>query len=65
MRDSFAQARRAGFDIGLSAGQLAKAMIEVLAQLPSGATPSKEVVVQYLGMLGQMSKTHDDSRDDT
>ena len=34
MRDYFAQARRAGFDIGLSAGTLTPAMVEVLLQLP-------------------------------
>jgi formamidopyrimidine-DNA glycosylase len=31
----------------------------VLLQLPPGVTASKEVVVQHLGMLGQMSKTRD------
>ncbi len=59
MRGYFAQVRRAGFDIGLSAGKLAKAMVEVLSQLPPEATPSKDVVVQHLGLLGQMSKTRD------
>ena len=59
MRGYFAQVRRAGFDIGLSVGKLTKAMVEVLSQLPPGATPSKEVVVQHLGLLGQMSKTRD------
>src|SRR3990170_6925214 len=59
MRGYFAQVRRAGFDIGLSAGKLTKAMVEVLLQLPPAATPSKEVVVQHLGLLGQMSKTRD------
>jgi len=54
-----AQARRAGFDIGLSTGKLTKAMVDVLLQLPPGAAPSKEVVVQYLGVLGQISKTRD------
>mgnify|MGYP001598313658 FL=1 len=29
MRGYFAQVRRAGFDIGLSAGKLTKAMVEV------------------------------------
>ena len=42
-----------------SGGKLTKAMLEVLSQLPPGVTPSKEVVVQHLGMLGQMSKTRD------
>ncbi len=59
MRGFFAQVRRGGFDIGISAGKLIKAMVDVLSQLPSGATPSKDVVVQHLGLLGQMSKTRD------
>ena len=59
MKEYFAQARRAGFDIGVSAGKLTKAMVEVLSQLPPEATLSKEVVVQHLGLLGQMSKTRD------
>ncbi|HSB70893.1 MAG TPA: hypothetical protein VLT62_16325 [Candidatus Methylomirabilis sp.] len=59
MRDYFAQVRRAGFDIGVSAGKLTKAMLEVLSQLPAEVPPSKEVVVQRLGLLGQMSKTRD------
>ena len=59
MKGYFAQVRRAGFDIGLSAGKLTTAMVEVLLQLPAGAPPSKDVVVQHLGLLGQMSKTRD------
>ena len=59
MRGYFAQIRRAGFDLGVSSGKLTKAMVEVLLQLPPEATPSKEVVVQHLGLLGQMSKTRD------
>ena len=59
MRGYFAQVRRAGFDIGISAGKLTKAMVEVLSQLPPESTPSKEAVVQRLGLLGQMSKTRD------
>ncbi len=59
MKGFFAQVRRAGFDVGLSAGKLTKAMIDVLSQLPHEGTPSKEVVVQQLGLLGQMSKTRD------
>jgi len=59
MRGYFAQVRRAGFDIGLSTGKLAKAMVDVLLQLPPEAAPSKELVVQHLGLLGQMSKTRD------
>jgi hypothetical protein len=34
MKGDFSQVRRAGFDIGLSAGKLTKAMVEVLSQLP-------------------------------
>ena len=59
MRGYFAQVRRAGFDIGLSTGKLTKAMIDVLLQLPPAAAPSKEVVVQHLGLLGHMSKSRD------
>ena len=59
MKGYFAQVRRAGFDIGLSGGKLTKAMVEVLSQLPPEATPSKDIVVQNLGLLGQMSKTRD------
>lgn len=59
MRGYFAQVRRAGFDIGLSARKLTKAMVEVLSQSPPEATPSRDVVVQRLGLLGQMSTTRD------
>ena len=59
MRGYFAQVRRAGFDIGLSPGKLTRAMLEVLLQLTPEVTPSKEVVVHHLGLLGQMSKTRD------
>src|SRR3989442_2304493 len=59
MKGYFADVRRAGFDIGVSAGKLARAMVEVLLQLPPEATPSKEVVVRHLGLLGQIAKTRD------
>ena len=59
MKAYFAQVRRAGFDIGLSTGKLAKAMVGVLSQLPPEAPPSKQAVVEHLGPLGQMSKTRD------
>jgi hypothetical protein len=59
MRGFFSQARRGGFDLGLSTGKLTRAMVEVLLQLPPGAAPSKDVVVRHLGLLGQMSKTRD------
>ena len=59
MRGLFGQAHRAGLDIGLSSGKLTKAMVEVLLQLPPDAQLSKEAVLPYLGLLGQMSKTRD------
>lgn len=59
MSKCFAQMRRAGLDNGVSTGKLAKAMAEVLSQLPPEATPSKEVAVRCLGLLGQMCKTRD------
>ena len=59
MKGYFAQVRRAGFDSGISAGKLSRAMMEVLSQLPREAPPSKDVVVQHLGLLGQMSKIRD------
>jgi hypothetical protein len=59
MRGYFAHVRRAGFDIGVSAAKLTRAMVEALSQLAPGAIPSKEVVVQHLGLLGQMSRTRD------
>ena len=59
MRGYFAQVRRAGFGIGLSTGKLTKVMVDALLQLPPEAPPSKELVVQSLGLLGQMSKSRD------
>jgi hypothetical protein len=59
MRGYFAQVRRAGFDIGLSTGKLTTAMVDVLLRLGPEAAPSKELVVQHLGLLGQMSSTRD------
>lgn len=59
MRGYFAKVRRAGFDIGITAGSITKAFLEVLLQLPPEVSPSKEIVVQHLGLLGQMAKTRD------
>ena len=59
MRGYFAQVRRTGFGIGIPVGKLTRPMVEVLSQLPPEVTPSKGVVVQRLGLLGQMSKTRD------
>ncbi len=59
MRGFFTRIRRGGFGVGVSVGKLAKAMVDVLSQLPPGATLSKDVVVQYLGLLGQMSASRD------
>ena len=55
----FGDMRRAGMSVGLSKGKLAKAMLEILVQLPTGTTQLKETVVANLGMLGQMSATRD------
>jgi hypothetical protein len=55
----FAGMRRAGFDTGVSLNKLTGAMVEALLQLTPGIPPTKEVVVQCLGLLGQMSKTRD------
>ncbi len=38
---------------------LAKAMLEILVQLPTGTTQLKETVVANMGILGQMSATRD------
>jgi hypothetical protein len=59
MRGYFAQVRRAGFEIGVSSGKLAQAMVEILLQLPPTTASSKEVVVPHLGLLGQMSRSRD------
>jgi len=55
----FGNMSRAGMSVGLSKGKLAKAMLEILVQLPTGTTRLKETVVANLGMLGQMSATRD------
>lgn len=59
MRGYFAQIRRAGFGLGVPAGKLTKAMVDVQVHLPAETVPSKEIVVQQLGLLGQMSRTRD------
>ncbi len=59
MRGFLTGIRRGRLGLGLSVGRLAKAMVDVLSQLPPGATLSKDVVVQYLGLLGQMSASRD------
>jgi hypothetical protein len=55
----FGDMRRAGMSVGLSKGKLAKTMLEILVQLPTGTTQLKETVVANLGILGQMSATRD------
>jgi len=45
--------------VGLSKGKLAKAMLEILVQLPTGTTQLKETVVANMGILGQMSAIRD------
>jgi hypothetical protein len=59
MKELFAVARRAGLGIGLSPAKLTRAMVEVLVQLPPEAKLSKDIVVGYLGFMGQMSTTRD------
>jgi hypothetical protein len=59
MNDFFAGMRRAGFGSGISANRLARAMVEIMVQLPSEPPPTKELVVRHLGLLGQMSATRE------
>ncbi len=58
-RKTFSEMRRAGMGVGVSKTKLARAMLEILIQLPEGATNLKETIVAHLGMLGQMSSTRD------
>jgi len=55
----FAEMRKAGMHAGLSRSKLSQAMLDVLIQLPQGTTNLKEIVVDHLGLLGQMSATRD------
>ena len=45
--------------VGVSKTKIAQAMLEILLQLPEGATNLKETIVGHLGLLGQMSPTRD------
>jgi hypothetical protein len=58
-RKIFSEMRRAGMGVGVSKTKLARAMLEILIQLPEGATNLKETIVAQLGLLGQMSSTRD------
>ena len=58
-RKTFSEMRRAGMGVGVSKTKLARAMLEILIQLPQGATNLKETIVAHLGLLGQMSSTRD------
>ncbi len=58
-RKTFSEMRRAGMGVGISKTKLARAMLEILIQLPEGATNLKETIVAHLGLLGQMSSTRD------
>ena len=58
-RKTFSEMRRAGMGVGVSKTKLAKAMLEILIQLPEGATNLKETIVAHLGLLGQMSSARD------
>ena len=59
MPSYFANVRRAGFDIGLSAGKLTRFMVDILLQLPPDAPLTKEAVVLHIGPLAAMSRTRD------
>jgi hypothetical protein len=56
-RKTFSEMRRAGMGVGVSKTKLVQAMLEILIQLPEGATNLKETIVAHLGLLGQMSST--------
>ena len=58
-RKTFSEMRRAGMGVGVSKTKLARAMLEILIQLPEGVTNLKETIVAHLGLLGQMSSTRD------
>ena len=58
-RKTFSEMRRAGMGVGVSKTKLARAMLEILIQLPEGATNLKEAIITHLGLLGQMSSTRD------
>ena len=58
-RKTFSEMRRAGMGVGVSKTKLARAMLEILIQLPEGATNLKETIVVHLGLLGQMSSARD------
>ena len=58
-RRSFAELRRFGMGIGVSKTKLAQGMLEILLQLPNDTKNLKEIIVQHLGMLGQMASTRD------
>ncbi len=58
-KKTFSEMRRAGMGVGVSKTKLAKAMLEILIQLPEGATNLKETIVAHLGLLGQMSSARD------
>jgi hypothetical protein len=53
----FGGMRRSGFDIRIPTAKLIKIMVDVLQQLPMGATNLKETVVAGMGLAGQMAKT--------
>jgi hypothetical protein len=58
-RRMFADMRRAGMGVGVSKAKLAEAMLDMLLQLPTGATNLKGTVVGQLGLMGQMASTRD------
>jgi hypothetical protein len=58
-RKTFSEMRRAGMGVGVSKTKLAKAMLEILIQLPKGTINLKDTIVEHLGLLGQMSSIRD------
>ena len=58
-RRTFSGMRRFGMGVGVSKAKLSEAMLDVLLQLPAGATNLKEIIVAHLGLLGQMTATRD------
>ncbi len=50
---------QSGFKIGISTNKRSKMMVDVLLQLPQGATNLKQTVVARMGLIGQVSTTRD------
>ena len=56
----FSDMKRSGMmNVGLSKAKLSEAMLDILLQLPQGATNLKETIISHMGLIGQMSTTRD------